>query len=285
MSHTKTVASIVLTLCLCLPAMAGFSGPDVAEGADAAPASAAPVSEAAKAVEAATAPFILTGPPSRSQGLGRADAQRPLGLPSVSKPQAVRAADGEQSWVGQWVWQIGALATVIGLIVLIGAVVRRLAPASGLLGAMGPRGKAPSGVLEVLGRYPVARGSMLVLLKLDRRILLVNQHAVRGGTAMSTLTEITDSDEVASIIAKAGHTQPQGRVFDRELARAGGDREPVRAAVAPRSAPVARKPAAAAAVSADGADVARSLRSRLAAMQGVATAPGAAPVTVREFAA
>jgi flagellar biogenesis protein FliO len=72
------------------------------------------------------------------------------------------------------------LLFVIGLIVALAAVARGIIKnKGGLVGAMGAGGRAPSGVLEVLGRYPVARGSTLVLLKLDRRVLLLAQS--RGG--------------------------------------------------------------------------------------------------------
>ena len=66
-------------------------------------------------------------------------------------------------------------------------------------------GRAPAGVLEVLGRYPVARGATLVLLRVDRRVLLLSQAS--GGrfglsTSFSTLCEMDDADDVASILTK-----------------------------------------------------------------------------------
>ncbi len=97
------------------------------------------------------------------------------------------------------------LGVVIGAILLIGAGVRKIARAKGgLLAELGAGGKAPAGVLEVLGRYPISRSSMLVLLKLDRRILLTCQTQGRRGaaTGMSMLCEITDPEEVASILLK-----------------------------------------------------------------------------------
>lgn len=97
------------------------------------------------------------------------------------------------------------LGVVIGVILLIGVGVKKLARAKGgLLAELGAGGKAPAGVLEVLGRYPISRSSMLVLLKLDRRILLTCQTQGRRGmaTGMSMLCEITDPEEVASILLK-----------------------------------------------------------------------------------
>ena len=74
----------------------------------------------------------------------------------------------------------------------------RLSLGGGLASQIGAGGRAPSGVLEVLGRFPVARGQTLVLLKMDRRILLLGM----GTAGFSTLAEITDPDEVASLLVK-----------------------------------------------------------------------------------
>lgn len=88
---------------------------------------------------------------------------------------------------------------------LVGAGVRKMARTrGGLISQLGAGGRAPAGVLEVLGRYPVSRGSTLVLLKLDRRVLLTCQTVGRkhSGPAMATLCEIDDPEEVASLLMK-----------------------------------------------------------------------------------
>jgi hypothetical protein len=97
------------------------------------------------------------------------------------------------------------LALVILVIAGVAFVTRRAALKSGgLWAALGPGGRAPSGILEVLGRYPVGRGCTLVLLKLDRRILLVSQSSggKLSGVTMTTLAEVTDIEDVASILLK-----------------------------------------------------------------------------------
>lgn len=110
----------------------------------------------------------------------------------------------EDSWIGSGVRTAGALAVVVGLIAGAGLLVRKAAKAQGgLLAELGPGGRAPSGLLQVLGRYPVGRGATLVLLKLDRRILLLSQAGGKAGGAMTTLCEITDPEEVASILVKS----------------------------------------------------------------------------------
>jgi hypothetical protein len=64
--------------------------------------------------------------------------------------------------------------------------------------------------MEILARYPIARGQHLTLLKLGRRVLLVHQ----TGTAMSTLTEVADPDEVASLLSRI-EAGSSGRDADR----------------------------------------------------------------------
>ncbi len=96
------------------------------------------------------------------------------------------------------------LIAVVSLILAAAWVVRRLARGSGSLAAcMGAGGRSPAGVLEVLGRYPIGRGASLVLLRLDKRVLLLSQFAgVRGSSGMATLADINDPEEVASLLLR-----------------------------------------------------------------------------------
>jgi flagellar biogenesis protein FliO len=151
---------------------------------------------------------IVAGPAAGSQG----DENRPL--QSIAKATSPKPAEEslplrsgtDQHPSGSTFQTIAALAGVVALILVSGVVVKRIARrGGGLLGALGPGGRAPSGLLEVLGRYPVGRGSTLVLLKMDRRILLLCQGGggkLGGGAGMTTLSEITDPEEVASILLK-----------------------------------------------------------------------------------
>ncbi len=94
----------------------------------------------------------------------------------------------------------GSLAIVIGLILALRVGVKRLAGSGrALSGQLGAGGRAPAGILSVIGRYPIARGQTLVLLKVDTRILLLSQ----TGDGFRTLAQITEADEVASILTKA----------------------------------------------------------------------------------
>jgi flagellar biogenesis protein FliO len=100
------------------------------------------------------------------------------------------------------------LALMLGLAMLVKKVGARRAGSS-LAAALGPGGSAPSGVMSIIGRYPVARGQSLVLLRVDRRVLLLSHTQgtarLRGGGAggFSTLAEFTDPEEVASILMQA----------------------------------------------------------------------------------
>lgn len=110
------------------------------------------------------------------------------------------AGKSRSSIADNWLLRTGgALALVVTLAVALRGLIRRAARSGGgLLAQLGPGGRAPSGVLEVLGRYPVARGQTLVLLRLDRRVLLTCQTS----SGFTTLCQLTDPDDVASILIK-----------------------------------------------------------------------------------
>lgn len=123
---------------------------------------------------------------------------RSLGA-SAPAPLSGQSAAAPDSSFPRWIQTAGALAGVLALIFALKFTVQRAsARVGGLGGSIGAAGRAPSGVLEVLGRYPVARGHTLVLLRMDRRILLLGQ----SSAGFTSLTEVTDPDEVASLVLK-----------------------------------------------------------------------------------
>lgn len=145
--------------------------------------------------------------PARTEQLpiGRQDAVvRPPTRSDDAAPLAPLSPPSRASGRKGVLWP---LAGVLGLLVIGSAAVRIIARRSGTLGAsLGAGGRSPAGVLEILGRYPVGRGAMLVLLKLDRRVLLLSQSAggrLGAGAGFTTLCEISDPEEVASILVKA----------------------------------------------------------------------------------
>lgn len=113
-------------------------------------------------------------------------------------PDGERASASGSTGLTQGARTLGALAAVIALIFVARWVIRRCAQRGGLVGQLGAGGRAPSGVLEVLGRFPVSRGQSLVLLRLDRRVLLLSQ----SSQGFTTLSEIDDPQEVASLVVK-----------------------------------------------------------------------------------
>lgn len=143
-----------------------------------------------------------------------ASAGGPAGKPATSSLSLGRrgddrersAAPGEGGASGGGVMQspaaktAGALTLVLSLIFGMRSLLRAAARrgGGGLAGALGAGGRAPSGVLSVLGRYPVGRGATLVLLQLDRRVLLLSQTSA----GFQPLCELTDPEDVASVVRK-----------------------------------------------------------------------------------
>jgi flagellar biogenesis protein FliO len=119
---------------------------------------------------------------------------------------------------------LGALAIVLALLFALRFVMRR---AAGGLGAAG----RPSGVLEILARYPIARGQSLMVLKMARRIVLVHH----SGTTMRTLSEVNDPEEVAALLGRleAGSRPREAQkfrsmlgAFERQHEQAAPDKRP-----------------------------------------------------------
>jgi flagellar biosynthetic protein FliP len=154
------------------------------------------------------APGVLMLSPQESRALGQ-----PTGLLSLpgagdSDEPAGASARGGDLHPSEFLRVGLALGVVIGLLLLLRLTVRRM---GGLAG-----GGRPSGVVEVLARYPIARAQQLVLLQLSGRIVLLHQS--RAG--MTTLSEVTDPDEVASLLAKVESGQRRrGGASEDEFAR------------------------------------------------------------------
>jgi flagellar biogenesis protein FliO len=132
------------------------------------------------------------------------------GAVAAQRPGRSLGAGAEDSgtWSGQVVPTALALAGTIGVIFLARAAVKRF---GGTLGG----GKRPSGVVEVLARYPFARGHHIVLIKVGRRVLVTHQSA----QGIQTLSEFTSPAEVADLIARceAGSRGTEQFSFDALL--------------------------------------------------------------------
>jgi flagellar biogenesis protein FliO len=147
--------------------------------------------------------------PEAAQALGT-----PNGLFSarpIKEPTAEAAGSGALSAIDPRENGIARVIASLGVVLALLWGLRRVLRRHSMAGGAG----RPSGVLEILARYPVARGQQLILLKLARRILLVHQN----GSAMTPLAEVNDPDEVASLLARveAGSTGATAAKFRRML--------------------------------------------------------------------
>ncbi len=182
-------------------------------------------------------------PPTRRAAGGSGDASQRTAS-ALSRSTARGAGDGSlaagadsgSTLMDQVVPTALALGGTIAAIFLMRFVVKRFG--GGIGGAFG-KAKRPSGVVEVLARYPFARGHHIVLIKVGRRVLVTHQSA----QGIQTLSEFSSPGEVADLIARceAGARGTDQFSFD-SLLRA-NDRE----FDAPRQQPVLlgqdRKPA------------------------------------------
>ncbi|MBS0196855.1 MAG: hypothetical protein JSR77_08860 [Planctomycetes bacterium] len=185
-----------------------------------------------------------------------------------------------------------ALAAVLTLIFAVAAFIKRFA-AKGALSGLGLAARAPSGVVHVLARYPVQKGLCLVLLKVDRRVLVLSQSSVRGGTPLATLAEITQPEEVASILAKCGESTGESLAAKFQATLSKADREieapeapaprktrvqapepVVRSAMPRQPRPVRVEDAGAPEIQSPAAAAAESLRLKLAALRAATASNG-----------
>jgi flagellar biogenesis protein FliO len=184
-------------------------------------------------------------------GAGSAAAANPAADASTDASADASAADlkslaagGSSSFAKELLPTGAALGATLLAIVLARSAVKRFG--GKLVGA-----GRPQGVVEVLARYPVARGQHIVLLKVGRRVIVTHQ----GAQGMKTLSEFSGEAEVADLIGRceAGARASSPFSFDALLRQSGksidadeGRAERLGAGAAERGA-TAAKPATAAA--------------------------------------
>lgn len=249
----------------------GSSGPIVEYGPMTAMAD-----EAARTVAGAPSAPLEDGSTERrplgqpSSALLDAERQRPLARAAAEEGASSSGGVGLTDGAGR---TLGALGAVLGLIVLARWVIRRVSQRTGgLLGQLGAGGRAPSGVLEVLGRFPVGRGQSLVLLRLDRRVLLLSQ----SSQGFTTLTEIDDPQDVASLVVKTADDESASLAARFRSILSGFERDPslgveVEEVGGPTTLRLARRrreDVVEVRSEAAGRDAAASIRRRLAQLRG-----------------
>lgn len=161
-------------------------------------------------------------------------ASRPLGLPRQSEESQPIGTQVEKTPLGlgkEFLRTVATLAGVLMLIFALAHIYKRLARTrGGLSGQLGAGGRAPAGIVEVLGRYPISSGMTLVVLRFDRKILLLShaghskgKKGLAGIGGMQTLCEVSSPEEVASILAKTRDAEGDSIAanFERSLQEAG----------------------------------------------------------------
>ncbi|GJM19097.1 MAG: hypothetical protein DHS20C14_13100 [Phycisphaeraceae bacterium] len=218
-------ASVDPALALIAPAANdGPMGPPAPERTAEAPApetNTEPIAAAATQTEAdPVVPYVA---PNAESLIGT----RPLG---ATEAEPIAAGDGGASkpWWGEMGQTAIALAVVIGLIVVLAYIYTRLARSRGSLIATGGA-RSPAGVLEVLGRYPMGPRQTMMIIKFDKRVLLVTQTTPRSGPPqMSTLCELVEPEDVASVLTKVRDASgdSMNETFRAAMDRVGGSAAP-----------------------------------------------------------
>ena len=117
----------------------------------------------------------------------------PLGRDCDGGAEGRRVGPGTSD-LGGWVRTLAALAVVVVLIFVVRLLLRRLGP-------VGKGGKGPDAI-EVLARSSLSAKHRLYLVRLGQRLVLVGS----GPEGLTTLSEVTDPDEVSRLSARAGAT-------------------------------------------------------------------------------
>ena len=153
-----------------------------------------------------------------------ATAAAPLDLEAHPLPRTTTtpgATPGIQSGTSAW-WN-GPEARVVGCLLLLlgGSVLFAKYGPKSLRGAALTGGTRPSGVVQVLSRFPVGRGRQLLLLECGPRILLLEETKSRSGSGgLQTLTEFTSPEDVAALRARIeAASRPSEESFRRDLER------------------------------------------------------------------
>lgn len=123
------------------------------------------------------------------------DSPRPLRASMRTPLAPLNAKPAANAW-----WQAPELR-VLGLLTVMGAGAWMLKRWK-VNGARVVPGR-PAGVMSILARYPFGRGSALVLVECGPKIILLHQHAGRGGE-VTALSEFSSPEEVAGLRTRLG---------------------------------------------------------------------------------
>ncbi|MFO0833114.1 MAG: hypothetical protein U0637_14880 [Phycisphaerales bacterium] len=215
---------------------------------------------------------------------------KPLGLPRAASSSVPPPATTPAT-LGSAAMRTGAsLAAVVLLIGGAALGFKTLAKKGVIPSTLGTGARAPSGLLEVLARYPMGGGQVLVVLKFDRRILLVCQSAAKGlrrtGLPINPICEISEPEDVASVLLKVRGKEQAAMAEKFQQLLAAEDSAAERTLVSAPARPPARAMAARAherstrpAPPVTGGASATAIRSRLSAMRQQPPEPASRPAT------
>lgn len=119
-------------------------------------------------------------------------------------------------------WWSGPEARVVGCLVLLiaGAILFTKYGPKSMRGAVLTGGSRPSGVVQVLSRFPIGRGRQLLLLECGPRILLLEETKSRTGGGLQTLSEFSSPEDVAALRSSIeAANRPSEASFRRDLER------------------------------------------------------------------
>lgn len=140
-----------------------------------------------------------TAPAAKAAAPTEAPADRPVPPPSRKGAEALEDAAvtrrGPTSFDG-YVRTLLALAAVVALIFLARLLIRRFGHSGQGVGRSEP--------VSVISRTSVGPRQQLLLVEMGPKLLLVGASA----SGFSSLGEVSDPDEVASLLAKAGRKAP-----------------------------------------------------------------------------
>ena len=131
---------------------------------------------------------------------------------------------GNTKTTGGTAWWNGPEAKVLGFLVLLifGAWI------VGRVGQRGGRpsritGSRPSGVVQVLARFPIGRGTQLILLECGQRILLLEQQKGKMSGGLQTLSEFSSQEDVAELRTRLeASNRSEDESFQKDLEKSLG---------------------------------------------------------------
>ncbi len=190
------------------PSLASFLAIGITFGAFAG----GPVDDSTPKAAAAQAASATASP---AASISAASPGRPLGAAPLANASAAATKDATRTIPAD---ENGLFATVLPTAGALAAVLVAILGAKWGAQRLGLRltnGRRPSGVIEILAKYPITKGQQVMLLKVARRVLVVHQ----SGAGMRTLSELSSAEEVAELMARieAGDRTSKDPRFEASL--------------------------------------------------------------------